>query len=237
MPTLGFNINMKNSPEEIRILGEEELATGYFGAVEITYHENAQSIDTYEYNSALRELVNLFAPHVTVHISNFDLSEENSVLRSAIIHEFINCCEYVKTFNGHEIIMHNGAKRRNLRVPITNSNGDTDILAEEKKCWDLAVKMMQICCDIAETNGIQIYTENLGSNCLTPNGRKLNNFIKDVDRSNLGIVYDIGHGNLLGLNAGDEVRECSKNLKHLHLHDNMGDRDAHLPIGMGNIDC
>jgi len=232
----GFNINLKNSPDEIIQLGEKELSTGNFQAVEITYHENLDGIDTFPYNKALHEIVDKYTPQVTVHISNFDAAEQNTTIRSAILHEFYECCQYVHSFGGSEIIMHNGFIRRNLRAPLVDNDGNTDIKAETKECWELAVNMLQMCCDLAKEKNINVYTENLGKGCLTPGADELCRFVQDVGRDNLGVVFDIGHSHLLGEKADDEVYHYGELLKHLHLHDNHGTVDEHLPIGEGNID-
>ncbi len=51
----------------------------------------------------------------------------------------------------------------------------------------------------------------------------------------LDICYDIGHANTTG--QLDKIPEVFKGrIANVHIHDNMGDKDAHLTIGQGNID-
>lgn len=49
--------------------------------------------------------------------------------------------------------------------------------------------------------------------------------------------FDIGHWNIF---ADEQLEDWFENLgryvTHLHLHDNLGQHDQHLPIGAGNID-
>ena len=40
MNTFGFNINLRNTPEEILELGDRCLADGSYGAIEVTYYED-----------------------------------------------------------------------------------------------------------------------------------------------------------------------------------------------------
>jgi sugar phosphate isomerase/epimerase len=47
---------------------------------------------------------------------------------------------------------------------------------------------------------------------------------------------DIGHCNLAGRTPGDVIRALADRLYHLHVHDNDGLRDLHLPPGTGAID-
>lgn len=237
MNTFGFNINLKNTPEEILELGGICLADGSYGAIEVTYYEDMQGVDTFAYNQAIRTIVERYHPEVVVHISAFNTSEENSVLRSAIVHEFINCCEYTRALGGKKIVMHSGRRQYSLHVPTVatckNYEGNE---AEFQRAWDLSVDLFRTCCDIAKKYGITIFTENLGPIHLTVRCGALVKFVKDVDRDNLFIVFDIGHCHYTGGNIATEVLECGHLLRHLHLHDNMGDKDSHLPVGEGNID-
>jgi sugar phosphate isomerase/epimerase len=47
---------------------------------------------------------------------------------------------------------------------------------------------------------------------------------------------DIGHFNLNSRNPGDFAEAFAPLLAHVHLHDNDGSRDQHLPMGVGKID-
>ena len=52
----------------------------------------------------------------------------------------------------------------------------------------------------------------------------------------LVLCLDIGHMNVFSkLSPSDWVKKMDKRLKYVHLHDNKGKRDEHLPVGKGNI--
>lgn len=52
-----------------------------------------------------------------------------------------------------------------------------------------------------------------------------------------GHCFDIGHWNLFSVTTlNDWFAVLGSRMVHLHLHDNFGKRDDHLPIGEGNID-
>lgn len=60
------------------------------------------------------------------------------------------------------------------------------------------------------------------------------------EKSNLGICVDVGHA-ALSSDAGRQpvrgyLERFAPQLRHLHLHDNHGDRDAHAALGNGTID-
>lgn len=249
MNKFGFNINLKNTPEEILELGETCLKSGDYGAIEVTYYEDMDGVDTFAYNSAIRQLVEKYHPQVTVHLPAFNFSEENSVIRSAILHEVENCCKYVAGLGGNEIVIHSGFLSSGMHVPIVNRDAGGKLLpvAEQtgkareesgkfKKAWGLTVKLMKLSCMIAKQYGVTVYTENLNMDHLTTESKELNRLIDQVDEENLKIVFDIGHCHHTGHDIVEDVLEAGKRLKHLHLHDNRGDGDSHLPIGEGDID-
>lgn len=56
-----------------------------------------------------------------------------------------------------------------------------------------------------------------------------------LSTSSLGICVDTGHANLGDLGAPLAVRMAGHRLYTTHLHDNLGERDDHLPPGRGVI--
>lgn len=52
---------------------------------------------------------------------------------------------------------------------------------------------------------------------------------------NLKFHLDIGHANLYGKDVRDFIKKFHKRLVHVHLHDNDGAKDQHLPMGCGEI--
>jgi sugar phosphate isomerase/epimerase len=47
---------------------------------------------------------------------------------------------------------------------------------------------------------------------------------------------DVGHANLFGRNPRKYIRKLKQKLIHVHLHDNDGQRDLHLPLDSGSLD-
>lgn len=82
-----------------------------------------------------------------------------------------------------------------------------------------------------------LYTENLnGGNQLTITMEQLLRYVKTVDRDNLKIVFDVGHCHRMVGAIYQEVVKAGDLLKHLHIHDNHGTGDEHLPVGEGTLD-
>ncbi|WP_340819923.1 sugar phosphate isomerase/epimerase family protein [Methanolobus sp. WCC4] len=106
-----------------------------------------------------------------------------------------------------------------------------------ERSWDTCIESIQILCDHSADMGITIAVENM------PNfpkifGRypdEMLDILEQVDRDNVGMTLDVGHANTMGL-LDEFVSKCKSKLSHMHIHDNNGAHDEHLPIGQGNID-
>ena len=61
-------------------------------------------------------------------------------------------------------------------------------------------------------------------------------FINYVGDENMVACLDVGHMNMFDVPSEDAVRILGKHLKVLHLHDNYGGKDLHLPPLYGTID-
>ena len=57
--------------------------------------------------------------------------------------------------------------------------------------------------------------------------------VEFLTSNDLYMTLDVGHANHVGYSADDMIFDC---IKHVHMHDNFGDDDAHLPLGEGSID-
>lgn len=57
-----------------------------------------------------------------------------------------------------------------------------------------------------------------------------------LDSPHIGHVFDIGHWNIFGTGKLlTWLNETAPYLKHMHLHDNHGERDEHLAVGQGSV--
>ena len=56
----------------------------------------------------------------------------------------------------------------------------------------------------------------------------------DVD--NFGVCFDVAHINVHGKKSEDWVRLLAPYIRHLHINDNDGKADLHMPVGNGTID-
>lgn len=88
-------------------------------------------------------------------------------------------------------------------------------------------------CVQAETKGLKLALENIYDD----NTRLLVSLVNQLDADCLGHCFDIGHWQLFGeQKMSTWLGNLKDRLFHLHLHDNKGRNDDHLPIGAGKID-
>ena len=73
-------------------------------------------------------------------------------------------------------------------------------------------------------------------NVLDPKWEPLKAVADQVEADNFGLCLDIGHANCYSAQPVEEwAQGLNPYLTHIHVHDNHGDRDAHLALGDGNL--
>lgn len=108
---------------------------------------------------------------------------------------------------------------------------------DKRQAWNWAVQGFKKCSKFAEDHGICLVLEHLtlleGNVVVTLDDLLL--MIKEVDSKSFAALLDTGHVNVTGESLTDYVLQLEDKLKHIHIDDNDGKSDDHLPPGMGNI--
>ena len=103
-------------------------------------------------------------------------------------------------------------------------------IQKEKETWDLNLVFFRELTSFAKQYGVIICLENMPMNYFsiaTP--QQILAFVKEINDDHIQICLDTGHVAVFNrLSIGDEVRRLGDYIKVLHIHDNMGDCDAHL---------
>lgn len=90
---------------------------------------------------------------------------------------------------------------------------------------------------LAKKKKVTVLLENVG---LRNTGTLLydwHDYLQLLDKfPKIGALIDLGHANVNGWNITEMLVILGKRIKAVHLHDNNGKADQHLPIGKGNID-
>ncbi len=82
--------------------------------------------------------------------------------------------------------------------------------------------------------GIDLLLENMLPHLLFGNTADMMYLLGEIDETNVGACLDTGHAFLAG-DLSRVVHKLSGHLKMIHVNDNLGDCDAHLPPGHGSI--
>ena len=91
--------------------------------------------------------------------------------------------------------------------------------------------------DVSGKLGVTVCLENMPHpNFPLASTESILKLIEDIGSPHLKLCFDTGHANVTGESIGNSVRAAGKNLKIVHVHDNMGDKDSHLPPYEGTVD-
>jgi sugar phosphate isomerase/epimerase len=150
----------------------------------------------------------------------------NSGMRQESLRQIKESIEFAHDVGAELLIVHPGWK-------------DLIGYRHPEEAYALAIEGHQELAEAAATYGIRIGIENMPprwtSFCIDAEGAKT--MIQTVDRENVGLTLDIGHANLVGVNAIEAfITTLSAKIFLIHVHDNDGKGDEHKAIGEGTID-
>lgn len=86
---------------------------------------------------------------------------------------------------------------------------------------------------LSEETGVKVALENM-PRMYTATGTTPQELTDLIEGTDLGICLDIGHAHTMGLLP--DFLELRPLVVNIHIHDNRGEFDEHLPVGDGNID-
>jgi sugar phosphate isomerase/epimerase len=111
-------------------------------------------------------------------------------------------------------------------------------IGKQQETRDLNIAFFTELVAFAKQYGVTICLENMPMrhfSMATP--EQILEFVERFHEENFKICLDTGHVAVFpNLSIGDEVRRLGDYIKVLHIHDNMGNRDAHLYPGRGILD-
>lgn len=181
----------------------------------------------------LKELIDSYGLEVAVHGSFWDLNPtshypEVSEFSLRQVKRSIEACEHL---DGKVVALHPG------RVAIPEL--EWFMKGGRQRC----VKFFEECSAFARERGVKVAIENIGLPFYACSSlEELGEIVGE--REELGITLDIGHAYRRRKAAGVEnpehdltetIKRLGKQIAHVHLHDNHGERDEHLVPGQGDI--
>lgn len=207
---------------------------------EVVYWESYLTPEEYEkYMDNLRRIKDELKVGFSVHapITDLHLGSLNSKVRDVAIEEMKESIHLAQDIGAEVVTMHPAPgilamppgkwSKEEYHLPRTTSN-----FARQEELLVMAVK------DLADyAPDLLIGLENLVfPHELYRSPAELWDLIRKVNRSNVGLTLDMGHAVVSGQKPADFMNLLWDDVFHVHLHDNHGVVDEHLPLGEGSID-
>lgn len=195
-----------------------ENGLGFFEDNNIEYVELLHDYPSREMDVDTIESFNL---KYTIHspIIDMNISSLNPSIRVASIEEVKYSFEMANLLDVDTVVVHPG------KVPFLGQGLEDRIMELNK------ASMIELA-ETADELGVTAVFENMPD---IPGFTftKLEELTEFLEEYNMAMCLDIGHANTNNYGA-DEM--YSPLIKHIHVHDNLGDDDTHLAIGEGNVD-
>ena len=170
-----------------------------------------------------REIVETTDLVITIHLpySDLNLASMNQPIWEETLRQMKECISFASEFCGLAVV-HPG-----YLSPLGKQMPD--------RAWEQNILGLQEICDHAEEFGMRIAVENMLNieSMLGRTPEEIQGILENVRRENLGFVFDVGHANTNG--NVDSFLALKEKMIHVHVHDNKGARDEHLPVKSGNV--
>jgi len=175
--------------------------------------------------SLARNIVETTDLVITIHLpySDLNLASVNQPIWEESVKQTKNCLTLASEFSRLAVV-HPGQLS-----PLGKHMAD--------KAWEQNILGLREICDHAAELDMIVAVENMPviESLLGRTPEEIIGMIENVDRENLGFVFDVGHANTNG-NVDQFLDKLGDKMVHIHIHDNHGERDEHLPVKFGTVD-
>jgi sugar phosphate isomerase/epimerase len=206
--------------EPLRDAGFRQIEVCSFPA-HLDYHNQD---DVCRAGERLRELeihpVSFHAPFA----DHIDITALDEGEREAAIAELIRACDAAAQMGCDHIVLHPGPEREG-RPP------DEEFLQRMHHAAAALNRVAGHCCRL----GIGLLLENMLGHLMFGHVRDMMYLLGVINTCEVGTCLDTGHAHL-AQEMGLVIQKLSGHLKMVHVNDNNGHRDDHLPPGDGGID-
>lgn len=164
-----------------------------------------------------------FPGAISVHPPSWDvnIASYTAPVRDTAIEVYCRAVEVARSLRATYAVIHVGWR------------GDPSLPRAD--CLQRAEEAIQRLASIARAAGVVLAVENVGWS-----GQEIcdqEEFTTLASRlpEGVGVLLDVGHAHLAGWDLPRALRALAPRMVAVHLHDNDGVRDRHLPIEQGNI--
>lgn len=161
---------------------------------------------------------------ITMHLpfSDMNLAGLNNGIRNEVLRQMYHCLELGSDIVDLAVVHLGYLSPYGSQMP--------------EKAWRVHIGSIQSVCDIAAECSITIAVENMPemAKIFGKYPDEMLRTIEEVNRDNVGMTLDVGHANTVGV-VDEFLEKCKDQILHVHIHDNHGQWDEHLPLGQGNV--
>jgi len=173
----------------------------------------------------LNELKSTSNIQYTVHapFADANIASFNPAIRRLVLKQLENSLRYANLLEGKLWIFHPG-----MHTGLTPLHPGADL--------QISLQSIRYLLKKAGDLGIKIAIENMPgkSPCLSQQVAEFEQFYRELGNEPIGIALDVGHANTVG-QVDLFLDSFMKKIVHVHVSDNDGSFDHHLPIGKGTI--
>ena len=158
------------------------------------------------------------APYTDVNISTYD-----DMIREAILKRYERTIKYCNMINAEVMVFHPGNTTALLR-------------ATPGSAWRVNLDSTRRIFRMGEEYSVKPMIENVPEpfEFVMRSVEDFKRFYEEIELP-VEMVLDVAHANIRG-EVFEFISEFRDHIGHVHVSDNMGDWDTHLPVGEGNID-
>lgn len=178
-------------------------------------------------NSEVKNLKNSLRPfggNTSIHAPIVNLADKNPGLRKEAVRQTKETIKLAGLINCRYLTLHPGQKPYIMQdwdysseAILLNLDSICNLIEEARKC------------------GVFLCLENVNG-YIGETLPEMEDLIKNLNSNMIKVVLDIGHANLIFPQEIENFLEkFKKKLALIHVSDNHGKTDAHLPVGGGNI--
>lgn len=226
-------------PENDFEYAERAMAAGLVGFEAVYRASYLTAEEQGEYLGCLQRIKEELGASFTVHApaQDVNLGSFNKKVRQVAFEEIRGSIDFARSLGSDLVVVHptpgivgmpEGKWSKEEHAP----KRETEKLAQQEAFMVRAVK------DLADyAPDMLLCLENLVfPHEIYRSPEDMAELIRKVNRSNVGVTLDVGHAVVCGHKPTDFLHLLQDAIYHVHLHDNNGLIDQHLPLGQGLID-
>ncbi|MBD3378980.1 MAG: TIM barrel protein [Candidatus Omnitrophica bacterium] len=205
----------------------EEVKHAGFSSVEVcSFPRHLDFHDMDEIGRARRIMDSLGLDALSFHApfaGEIDITSPDPQKRKNSSEEIFRAAEAAATLRARNLVIHPGPEK-------TEAPPAGEFLERMRNSASFIQELSDKCAEA----GMDLLLENMLPNLLFGHVRDLMWILASVKAKNIGICLDTGHANLGG-SLEHVTGKIKGHLRMLHVNDNRGERDEHLPPGEGTV--